>query len=125
MNQTLQKIREAKDTRTKTVAIREWGVSLLLIEPVRKVVTALQEKYLKLDPVTGEPMADSDNEAFGMGLLVAMLHDEQGKPLFESVEQANEVLGEKSIRVQSDLVTQCGALVQTPTEKDVEEAEGN
>lgn len=125
MNQTLQRIREAKDTRTETVTIKEWGVDLILIEPVRKIVTELQEKYLKLDPATGEPLDGSDNEGFGMGLLVAMLHDAEGQRLFESVEQADEVLAEKSIRVQSDLVKQCGALVRPPTEEDVEEAEGN
>ena len=125
MNPTLQKIRDAKDTRTETIEVGEWGVSLTLIEPVRNVVTELQEEYLQLDPATGLPLEGSDSESFGMGLLVAMVHDDQGNPLFESIEQANEVLGEKSIRVQTKLVERCSELVRIPTEEDLEEAEGN
>lgn len=125
MNQTLCTIREANDTRTETIGIDEWGVTLTLIEPVRRVISRLQEKYLKLDPVTGVPAEGSDAEKFGMALLVEMVYDEEGNRLFENIEQAEEVLGEKSIRVQTKLVERCGNLVRVPTEEDVESAEKN
>ena len=88
-------------------------------------VSRLQECYLKLDPITGVPAEGSDAEKFGMALLVEMVHDEEGDRLFENIEQAEEVLGEKSIRVQTKLVERCGDLVRVPTEEDVEDAEKN
>lgn len=131
MNPTLQKIREAKDTRTVTVMVDEWGVELILIEPVRKVIRDMQEKYMKLDPATGEPVEGSDADKFGMAMLVEMVYTPDGKKVFvdengePSIAVAEEVLDKKSSRVLTKLIEQCGDLVRLPTKEDVENAEGN
>jgi len=131
MSQTLQKIRDAEDTKTKTVKVEEWGIELTLIEPVRRIIVAMQEKYMRMDPATGMPMPGSDADKFGMAMLVEMVHDIDGKKVFAdedgkpSIAVAEEVLDEKSQRILTKLVEQCGELVRLPTEGDVEEAEGN
>jgi len=92
---------------------------------VRSVVNQLQEDYLKLDLNTGAHLEGSDAEGFGNALLMAMLHDEHGEQIFESVAQVDEVLGKKSMLVQKRLLETCSELIKGPTEDKVKEAEGN
>lgn len=131
MNQTLKKIREAKDTRTETVTVEDWGVDLILVEPVRKVIRALQENHLKLDPISGDPMEGSDTNKFGMALMTEMVHDVDGSKVFcddegtPSIEVAEAVLDEKSQRILNMLIEKCGELIAPPQEEGIEEAEKN
>ena len=125
MNQTLQKIRDARDTRTETVTVGEWGVDLILIEPVRKIIKSMNDLYMKLDPGTGLPMEGSDADTFGMAMMVEMVHDSDGNKVFPSIEVAEEVLDKKSQRILNMLVEKCGNLISPPQEEGIEEAEKN
>ncbi len=126
MSSTLERIKAANDIKQESITIPEWdNVVIMIKEPVRKVVTELTEKYLKLDQNTGVHLNGSDAEGFGNALLVAMLHDEEGNQIFESVLQAEQVLADKSVLVQKRLLQKCNELVNGPTEKSVETAEGN
>lgn len=117
----LNKIREAKDLGRTTITIEEWGVNLLLIEPPRKVILDLQDKYDVLDE-QGRPKSGKDVERFGTAAMVEIVHDVDGKKVFESVEQAEEVLAEKSAKVQAKLTEAIQVFINGPT---IEEAEGN
>ncbi len=123
MNRVLEQIREAKDLKNNKIHIAEWGVDIVLVEPVRRVVKELQERHLKLDLTTGQQLKGSDTDAFAMALIAEMAHDEKGEKVFANAQEASEVLNEKSTRVQTRLIEQCGELVRLPTEEDVENAE--
>ena len=136
MNSTLQKIIDAKDTAQKKVFIKEWGVELLIIEPVRKVVTELRQRYAADIDVKGlspeeaakkatDSMGISKAEEFALACVAVMVHDLDGNLVFESIEKAQEILDKKSSRVQIQLIEECQILISPPTVDEVKAAEGN
>lgn len=140
MNETLKRIKEASSTERKTVHVEAWDVDLLLVEPVRSVLTNLKDQYLKMESLdlkgvkgvddidpedVDKLVATSDMDSFSHALLVAIVHDVDGKPVFESIEEVREVMDSNSIKVYHFLVEECTKLVNLPTEKEMEEIEGN
>ena len=126
MNGTLEKIRAAKDLGRATVRIDEWDVEVLLIEPPRKRILELQNMYeagVEVDKDGKAIITDQDATVkFGLACIVEMVHDTEGVKVFESIDQAEEVLGEKSAKVQTKLVEAVQLLIKGPS---IEEAEGN
>lgn len=126
MNGVLEKIKAAKDLGTMTIEVKEWGVTFLLKEPPRKRILELQNMFtagVEVDNEGKATITDPDaTEKFGLACIVEMVHDMEGNKVFEGIEQAEEVLGEKSAKVQTKLVEAVQLLIKGPT---IEEAEGN
>jgi hypothetical protein len=128
MNDILQKIKDAKDLGSVTVEVKEWGVTFLIKEPTRKRIDELRKQYdldVEVDE-KGNAKIGTDKakatEDFGLACIVETIHDTEGNRVFENIEQAEEVLGEKSAKVQKKLIMAVQDLLKGPT---VEEAEGN
>ncbi len=124
MEAILKKIREAKDTRTKTIHVKEWDVDLLLIEPSIKVSLEFQEKYLNIDQ-DGTPQRGSDIQGFNWSLLSECVHTLDGKRLFPDMDAARTILEPKSSLVIGELIKECGELISPPKQEEVEKAEKN
>jgi hypothetical protein len=126
MNGVLEKIKAAKDLGTMTLEVTEWDVTFLLKEPPRKRILELQNMFATGVTVgaNGEAIITDQKatEQFGLACIVEMVHDMEGNKVFEDIKQAEEVLGEKSAKVQTKLVEAVQALIKGPT---IEEAEGN
>jgi hypothetical protein len=126
MNGTLEKIKKAQDLGRSTIRIDEWDVEFLLIEPPRKKILELQNEYdagVVVDEEGKTTITDAEaTEKFGMACIVEIVHDTEGNKVFEDIEQATEVLGEKSSKVQTRLIEAVQLLIKGPT---IEEAEGN
>lgn len=124
MGTVLDQIKAAKDLGQTQIRIEEWGVDLLIIEPSRKVILDLQQKH-KIEVNTKTGAAEGDLEGFGMESLVMMVHDLDGVKVFENVEQAKEVLNDKSSKVYAKLVEACQNFAKEPDNEKIEDAEGN
>lgn len=124
MNATLERIKAAKDLGEVLFHMKEWDVDLLLVEPSRRTVMSIKEQCgLEVD-ASGNVTA-GDMEAFSDACLVEMVRDKDGGKVFESEEQAKEILEEKSVKSYRKLATACQELIREPDEKSIKEAEGN
>lgn len=126
MNRTLSKIMEAKDRGTVSVEVPEWGCTLVLVEPSVGKVLELQKSYL--GDITDEAEispADENLADFNWAVMSVVLHDQDMNPLFTDMEHARKVLQDKAATVVTQLIKQCGELIQPPQEELVEEARKN
>ena len=123
MSNVIAQIEAADDRRESTIEIPEWGISVVLREPVMEQVRNLRNKYLVLSEDGQTANAEkSDLDGFNWALISLMVHEEEGDKIFENGKQAEEVLGKKSSRVVAGLVEKCANMAGGITEA---EAEGN
>ncbi len=122
MNTTRQMIVDAQDRGRIVEKVPEWNCTVVLIEPSIGEVLGLQEAYL------GEEEADvtaTNLTNFNWAMFALVAHDQDGVPLFTSMEDAKDVLGKKASKVVARLIERCGTLIQLPDEKVMEEARKN
>jgi hypothetical protein len=119
----LSQIEQAEDRSEERFLMKAWDVPLVLKEPHMGMIQKLRSKYLVLTRDGKMDMMKSDIEGFNYGLISAIVHTEADEKLFETGDEAKEILKKKGSKSVNELVEACARISGADTTE--EEAEGN